>query len=159
MRNCSLCCLSSFKYVLIWSEQLSMWDLFLCLFTDVLVYANQSSFVCLQHYLLNQVYFQAPFLGFHGPVPQLILVDWVFRPAWYLTIWFTYFFYVWLFISFILDIAFTKMLQNSCKQKNNTVLFSLPVNTHTCTYINKPTHFKYVVDVSHYCASWRHKRV
>lgn len=58
-----------------------MGDLFLCLFTNVLLYANKFSFICLQHYLLNQVYFQDPFLGFHGPVPQFILVDGVFRSA------------------------------------------------------------------------------
>ena len=52
-----------------------MLDLFLCLFTDVLIYANQSFFVHLEHYLLNQVYFQTPFLGFHGLVPPSILVD------------------------------------------------------------------------------------
>lgn len=52
-----------------------MSDLFFCLFTDVLVCGNQSSFVHLEHYLLNHVYFQTPFIGFYGPVPPLILVD------------------------------------------------------------------------------------
>lgn len=54
-----------------------MLDLFLCLFTDVLIYANQPSFVHLEHYLLNYLKFilRPPFFGFHDPVPPLILVD------------------------------------------------------------------------------------